>query len=475
MARENPDEVQALFQDLLIAVTSFFRDANEFGALRPHLKDIISNKRDEFIRVWIPGVATGEEAYSLAILFSEIGRHMDPPEHVKLQIFATDIDANAIEVARKGFYSETSLGEVSEDLIERYFDSAPKGYFAKKNIREKMVFSLHNIAQDPPFLNIDLISCRNLLIYFQVSLQADVFARFHYSLVPNGLLFLGKSEAVAASESLFRPTRNDKHIFKQQPSHERKLPKDMFHERPARFVRERKSNFAKAPLETIHEASRRFDSLVKSIGPNALLINNDLQVLKAYGDVSKYIGLEAGVVDTKATSLLKNPYRQDVRFAVPPVVRKSQKMEGVTRSVEGNAQLRERILFYPIESGVGDETLALVVFEEWIEEDRTIEITDETSSEAKGQIEELSNELAIVKTNLQQTVEELETSNEELQSTNEELSTVNGELHVNSHQLNVVNQSLNSVLETISVPLIVVDRSFNITHISHVTENFFGI
>ncbi len=216
VARHSEMEVQSLFKDLLISVTSFFRDPAEFDALKAHIFEIVKNKKGDHIRVWVPGTATGEEAYSIAILFSEAMKENGASDNSKLQIFATDIDANAIEVARRGFYPHSALDQVPSDLIRKYFEDVPSGYSVKKLLREKMVFSLHNIAQDPPFVKVDMISCRNLLIYFQANLQAEVFSRFHYSLVPHGLLFLGKSEAVAASEALFSPAEGGKHVFFQR-------------------------------------------------------------------------------------------------------------------------------------------------------------------------------------------------------------------------------------------------------------------
>jgi two-component system CheB/CheR fusion protein len=501
-AKNNPEEVRELFQDLLISVTSFFRDPAEFELLKPHIKNIIKNKTDGPIRIWVAGTATGEEAYTLAIIFAEAMGGLAKYAAAKIQIFATDIDAQAIEKARRGFYPEASLLEVPEAIISQYFDRAPTGYSVKKALREKIVFSLHNIAQDPPFLKLDMVSCRNLLIYFQANLQADVFARFNYALVSNGLLFLGKSEAVAASEALFRVAAPDKHIFFQRSSHEQKRFTSSPYEPVATYnMPTKKMQISEIRKQSISDA--RFDSLVKALGPNALLISSDLRVLRAFGDVSNYTGISEGEIDTSAMGLIKDPFREDIRASVPVVIRTGIVNTGIKRKSKLDSKMMDQIVIYPISNGIDDETTALVIFKT-IVDDVAIDESDLSDDDKQSdRIKQLSLELSIARTNLQQTVEELETSNEELQavneelqssneelqstneeletsneelqSTNEELSTVNEELQVNAQQLNSVNESLRSILENVTIPMLVLDTSLNITNASLASKEFFGI
>lgn len=502
LARNSRLEVKALFDDLLISVTSFFRDAAEFDALKKYIAKIVEQKPKDHIRVWIPGTATGEEAYSLAILFSEALLEGGASDNSKLQIFATDIDSNAIEIARKGYYSHSSVEQVPEHLLVKYFDVSVAGYTVKKMLREKMVFSIHNIAQDPPFLNMDMISCRNLLIYFQANLQAEVFSRFHYSLVPHGLLFLGRSEAIAASEALFRQAGHEKHIFFQKPSHERRAPRDIVYERPPP-VKVDNGTQRKAIKAAELDLESTLESLLEKLGKCAILIDPEMNLVKGYGNLSAYTELAAGPISTKATSLLKAPYRQDIQAIVPSVFRGNAVGRGYERASANDERYRERLTVYPFQDGRRKELMALAVFEEWIDESG-LEVNPSSGDDNKGmeqQIRNLSHELAIAKLNLQQTVEELETSNEELQalneelqssneelqstneeletsneelqSTNEELSTVNEELHVNAGQLTSVNQNLSSILDNVSVPLIVVDKSLNVTNASSSAETFF--
>lgn len=509
VASKRAAEVDLLFRDLLISVTSFFRDSDEFAEVKGHIESIVESKKDSHIRVWVAGSATGEEAYSMAMLFAEVMGGLQAYERTRIQIFATDIDDRAIEVARRGFYPETSLLEVPQHYLDEYFDAAPGGFTVKKSLREKVIFSVHNLAQDPPFLNLDMVSCRNLLIYFQATLQAHVFARFHYSLLPHGLLFLGKSESVAAAESLFRSSGQSKHIFFQRPTANRgEIRERVF--TPRRTQLNQGAAAPKYPPPEARElklANAKFESLVQAMGPNAILVSRELQIVQAFGDVSAFIGVAAGPVDTTASSLLVEPFSQDVRIAVPSALRQSSVVQGMARSMPSKPGFRNRITAYPISEGLGaaEDSLALVVFTEWEEEPIAEQLSEaEEGSEASAQaIQQLSRELAIAQTNLQHTVqeletsneelqalneelqssneelqstnEELETSNEELQSTNEELSTVNEELQVNSQQLNVVNQSLQSILDNVSIPMLVVDRQLNITHSSTASQDLFGV
>ena len=258
-------------------------------------------------------------------------------------------------------------------------------------------------------------------------------------------------------------------------------------------------------LRELTEARARFDSLVASLGPNALMINAAMQLERVYGDVGRYVTVAAGTVDTRVSTLIREPYRADIQAAAPGVMRNKKSYQGVARADASHLGRRERMAIYPIQPAKNEDAAALVIFSEWLEEPKRNRrpASDSETEALNRQIDELSNELSIAKTNLQQTVEELEasneelqalneelqssneelqstneeleTSNEELQSTNEELSTVNEELQVNSQQLNMVNQSLSSILDNIAVPMLVVDRSLTITHASKGSEKFFGL
>lgn len=504
IARTTPSEVDALFRDFLISVTSFFRDPAEFEALREYVNSFARAKpRTEPIRVWVPAVATGEEVYSLAMMVAEALGGIDELAERRVQFFASDLDAAAIEIARKGFYPVSALDAIPSDYIDRFMDKVPTGYLVKKSIRERVVFSVHNVVQDPPFLNIDFISCRNLLIYFQPALQAQAISRFHYALVPNGLLFLGKSETTAANDGLFRAVDEQRHIYIQRPEAENRA---LTNRRPTGMAPTRgvkKDDMVDGQVARV--AASRFDSMVAKFGPDGVLVDEDLKILKTYGNINPYIEITSGLANFKASSLFKEPFGQDIRTSVPIAVRKNETRQGVAHADSEDPSRKTRVLVYPLDSGPNEPLVVLILFSSWQENivELTNVSTDDDTSELVKQIEELRNELTIAQSNLQQTSEELETSNEELQalneelqssneelqstneeletsneelqSSNEELSTVNEELQVNSGELRIVNESIRSILLNIGSPLIVVDNSLNILYVSKATEKLFDI
>lgn len=503
IAAEDPEELTLLFNDLLIVVTSFFRDPAEFEGLKRHIAAMFTEKPSAIKRIWIAGVATGEEAYTIAILFAEIYGGLKKASAASFQIFATDLNQEAISVARRGFYPQTSMVEMPEAYIDQYFEPAPGGYVVRKVLREKIVFSVHNVATDPPFLNLDLISCRNLLIYFQSTLQAQVFERFHYALKDNGLLFLGKSEDVIAAQSLFKQAAPEKHIFYQRAGFKRRITQSSAGAAPKQADSDVFRQHHEKSTESI---SNRMDSLIEGLGPNAVLVNEAQNIVKVFGNLDNFTGLSAnGRLSPSISSLIKKPWNQDIRVALPGVFRKSRVYEGMTREDPPDSGVFTRVIIYPMHDKSTADHLALVVFKVWEGTHTSNRRSDSSpaSSEHEQTIEELTRELDISKTNLQimveeletsneelqalneelqssneelqSTNEELETSNEELQSTNEELSTVNEELQVNSQQLNAMNQSMRTVLDHVNTPMLDVDKQLYIVNASQSAVTAFNI
>lgn len=502
-ASQDNNEIQELFQDLLINVTSFFRDAGEFEGLKKHIEKLVESNPGRMQRIWIAGTATGEEAYTIAILFAEAFGGLKNFANATFQIFATDIHLDSIDIARRAYYTETSLMEVPDQYLRDYFDPAPGGYTVKKALREKLVFSLHNVATDPPFLNLDLVSCRNLLIYFQSSLQSQVFERFHYALRDHGYLFLGKSEAVLASQSLFKAIPPEKHLFTQRPGHKRRLRSS---QTSSTHLERDTSEYYVQREQSNDSLNEKLDSLITALGPDAIVVNEQLNIVKVYGDLDYFTGLNStSTLTPSVASLIKKPWSQDIQVAVPGVFRKTKVYEGLTREDPNGREPYSKVLIYPMHDSAANEKFALVVFKLWTGKQSAHASHSQGNSTLSHDqtIEELSRELEISKTNLQTTVEELETSNEELQalneelqssneelqstneeletsneelqSTNEELTTVNDELHVSSQQLNAVNQSMRSVLENVYTPMMVVDRQLNIINASDSAVSSFGI
>ncbi len=214
----HPEELDALFRDLLIGVTKFFRDPEAFGYLEENILPELVNSasQDGTIRVWIPGCSTGEEAYSIAIILREVIDNLRAGVDLKLQIFATDIDDRSIHIARKGFYLANIASEVSPERLDKYFTEVESGYIVKKIIREMVVFASHDLVKDPPFTKMDIISCRNLLIYFNSDLQKKIIPTFYYSLNSGGILFLGTAESTGSTRDLFTTVSSKWKIYKRK-------------------------------------------------------------------------------------------------------------------------------------------------------------------------------------------------------------------------------------------------------------------
>ncbi|MEM6414369.1 MAG: chemotaxis protein CheB [Pseudomonadota bacterium] len=499
--RENPDEAQALFKDLLISVTSFFRDEKEFKAIAHQIKKIAEDRKDGSVRVWITGCATGEEAYSIAILFVESLGGIDAIAPGRLQIFATDIDEAAIIRARKGTYPYMSLAEMPYELKERYFDADEDEYTIKKSIRDMIVFSVHNLCTDPPFQRIDLVSCRNLLIYFQSSLQERVFERLHYALQPNGVLFLGRSETISGAEGLFRQVGEERHIFRRRVVTGKAEKRESIDLKP--YFPQFSQRAAQRNDTELNSARAMFDGLVEVLGKNSLLADTDLKLLRSYGNVDKFITIAPGTVRATVASLVKPEYVNEVRTLSMLALRRGEQRLGLVRHDTDDPTKRLQIRVYPIRA-FDEEQFVLISFCEWTEDTISDEFLSQSGSKHNSeQVNALERELRMARESLQQTVEELETSNEELQavneelqssneelqstneeletsneelqSSNEELTTVNEELHINSQELAALTHDLNSVLENVGTPVLVINKEMNIIRSSFEAKNFFGL
>ena len=466
----------------------------EAATVQRHVERLARARPHGPLRVWVAGVATGEEAYTVAIQFAEALGGLKAFADADLQVFAADIDAEAVAVARRGVHPETALAALSEKGASAWFEPHACGYLVREPLREKVVFSVHDVARDPPFLKLDLISCRNPLIYLRTELQARVLDRFHYALKDNAVLLLGKSETVSASLALFHPAAPDKYIFLQKSSHRRSLGERRHPERAPATPR------APVPRPAARAepdgAAGKLDSLIRALGPDALLVGADGRIVRVYGDLADFAGLSDRTgLDTTAQSLLREPWSQDVRLGTSAALRSMTVHEGVTRDAPNRPGHRARLVVYPMHDDVRDERLALAAFRTWEEQapvapDVVLEADDtDDVQELKRLVAGLGRELELARTNLGTTSEELETANEEMQSTNEELepsskklqsadeepSTVNDELQVNARLLATVDQRQRSILDNVATPMIVVDRRLRVVDASLSAVDAFGV
>ncbi len=460
--RNNPQAVDALFKDLLISVTRFFRDKAEFADLERLLPELLENREHGPIRVWVAGCATGEEAYSIAMLISEALGGPDVPLKEKVQIFATDIDKDALQVARAGIYSSSALNDIPKGLAAKYLIQHGDGIRVTDRLRGAVLFSDHNVCQDPPFQKVHLLCCRNLLIYFGNSLQKKVMARFHYSMSSDALLFLGTAESIAGSDELFIQDKTNSHVFRKRslgtgrgrggysmPS----LPIYSNRSMPERIREKDRETSTDRHL---------FDALVKSLGEQSILVSEDGNIMQVNGSISEFIEVNQSSKLKMHIELLKSPLREEARSLVSVALRHETPRTGIRHRFGADSEHDIRLSVYPIVAKSISERVAVVAFSKvptvpdpMSAPDAVVEL-DDTVSE---RIRDLENEVAVTREALQQTIEQLETSNEELQALNEELQSTNEELQATNEELETSNEELQSTNEE----LITVNEELQIT------------
>jgi two-component system CheB/CheR fusion protein len=456
--RKEVREVELLFRDLLIGVTHFFRDTGAFEAMGSEVipKLVDGKGADDQIRVWVPGCATGEEAYSLAILLRE--RLSKGDRTPRVQIFATDIDDQALELARLGRYSDAIARDVSAERLDRFFVKDGSFYRVAKDIREMCVFSVHNLIKDAPFSKLDLISCRNLLIYLDASLQNRVIPLFHFALRHGGYLFLGPSENVTQGSKLFTKIDGRHRIFKARPvGVERPMVDFPLTTAPYRVHAQGERGGAVVPME--ESVSRRAIRLVESYAPAYVVVDEHYDVLHFSGRTGKYIQPAAGAASLNIFNLLETGLRPEVRSALHKAMTTGRKVnhENVLVPSNGGAQALNLIV-EPVPMAEGGGRFYVVLFQD-VGPVKTREPTEPRSGtdEQKDEvIAHLESELLTARERLQTTVEELETSNEEMKASNEEFQSVNEELQSSNEELETSKEELQSVneeLETVNAEL----------------------
>jgi len=508
--QENPTEVQALSQDFLIHVTSFFRDPEVFVALKNQVFPRITENKSqaEPIRIWVPGCSTGEEVYSIAICLLEF---LDGQTLPKIQIFATDISESAIDKARSGYYIHSLLETVSPLRLQRFFIPVEGGYQISKSVRQMCVFAKQNLSADPPFSKLDLISCRNVLIYLSPSLQQKVIPLFHYSLKPTGFLLLGTSESTGDFSDLFAV------VNKKQKIYERKLaPSQLnFHFFNSNYslktVSEKKiTEYASADLDLQSLA----DQIVwKKYAPPGVVINSDMEILQFRGETSPYLGLAPGKPNFNLLKMAQPSLRLELRAAIKQAKQQniSVKKFGIQdTSLEqlGNISFEVIPILTP-----SLEQYFLVLFESVpLSATPIVERTDvlRPQTAIEQELNQLKQELATNKQELagtrdylqsiiqeqelanqemmtaneeilssneeyQSTNEELETAKEEIQSTNEELNTTNEELSERIIESNRLNNDLSNLLSSVSIPIIMVSNDLCIRRFTPMAEKIFNL
>ena len=459
--RESPGEADQLFRDLLIGVTHFFRDPEAFAALErdviPRLVDVASV--DGTLRVWTPGCATGEEAYSVAILLREQILRRDA--RTRVQIFAGDIDDEALEVARNARYAEGIADHVDPKRLERFFVRQDHVYQVSKEIREMCLFSTHNLIKDPPFSRLDLVVCRNLLIYLEADVQGYVNSLFHYALHPGGYLFLGPSESIVGPPELFHTVDRKHRIFQRGATVARLVETLAAAQiRSPRLATTRGAPRTRAGSEPQDLVATLERVLLDQFAPAWVVINARAEALHFSARTGKYLEPAPGAPSTDVVGMARQGLRLDLRTAIHKAVRTGETVVHENVLVETNgATQRINLLVHPVTEVGADAGLFLVVFQE-LGPPQSREEAPAPGAAAgireDSVVQQLESELRMTKDHLQATVEEVETSNEELRSANEELLATNEELQSTNEELQTSKEELQSVneeLETINTEL----------------------
>ncbi|MDO8873157.1 MAG: CheR family methyltransferase [Methanoregula sp.] len=446
------DLIQILFKELLINVTSFFRDKEAYEALNKEaLPRMFGNKPENYIfRIWVPGCASGEEAYSLAMLFRE---YMDEiKQEFKLQIYATDIDDNSIATARAGAYPANIAIDVSPDRLRRFFVKEETGFRIKKEIRELVIFAIQNVIKDPPFTKMDLISCRNLLIYLGTELQSRVIPAFHYALRPEGVLFLSPSEGIGNFTDLFGPLDKKWKIYRVKFSllPARTLVAQRFAwtgEQPGKdavevAVKRDKTNFA--------ELTKRV--LLQSFAPPSVITDEKGDIIYVHGDTGKYLQPAQGQATLNVIDMAREGMQLDLRYAIQNAIEQKRQFVVKELPVRTNGGIHGvDLTVRPLADPEATRELLLISFQETPlpPQEKRRQAKHLTGKGESKRVEELEQDLAYTKENLQATIEEMQAANEELKSTNEELQSTNEELQSTNEELETSKEEPQSVNEEI--------------------------
>jgi len=438
---QNIDEIELLFKDILIGVTTFFRDGDSFYILKDHILTYLKNKKDKNIRVWAPGCSTGEEAYSLAIILSEIlGADIGT---YKIQIFATDINEDSLSFARKGTYPESALLALDKKFQNRYFTVKNGHYEVNKSIRSMVIFSCHDILKDPAFLRLDLIVCRNLLIYFSQALQKKLFPEFHYALNDEALMFLGKSESVGHFQSYFKTIDKKWKIYKANfiGTKERRNNPPAYQENDLKNTTRSISVTKKPKIYDIV-----MEHIDEFILPMCVVINENMDIVYVKGH-NPYLIRPNG---EQTQNIFKN-INSDLSIELRASIHESSKHNKIFKSNFQKVILLEEVVKYvrisvvPLGKQKTDVLYLLSFEEEDIETFKYFTRSDVNYDNPAN--EKLEDELKKAKDYLQTVIEELETSNEEMQSLNEELQSSNEELQSSNEELETTNEELQAINE----------------------------
>ena len=461
--RQHPQALDALFHDLLIGVTGFFRDPDVFAGLSTWLADLLQRKAENKpLRIWVPGCASGEEAYSLAIMLHQLLQTLQLTTPVL--IFATDLDERALAHARSGVFSPEVLKSLPVELLESCFSPSDAGYVLNRALRSMVMFSTHDLTAHPPFHKLDLISCRNLLIYFDQDLQKSILAMFHAALNPAGLLLLGKSESVGASQSLFESVDSELKIYRRQPQIWAPFL------RAPRQTRLSAQEFSQKPSQANWLDARK-EVLAQVFDHPSLLLGTELEIQQIYGDVTPFLQMGQALTSNQLIEICLPEHQLELRSLIVQARHDGLPRSGAFRRLSALQDLL-RIHVHP---RIWPESGHLLVVFEGLELPPGFETPLSQQPDDNPQIAHLKQELSDREARMNVLLEQLDLArvqqqvlNEELQSANEEMQTINEELQSSNQELNVNNEELATANEELQASNFEIQQAFKNLHTLHV-------
>jgi two-component system CheB/CheR fusion protein len=502
---ENPKEIDILCKELLIGVTNFFRDLAVWEKLKEEIFPNIITKLEagSILRAWIPGCSTGEEAYSMAIVFKEALEKINPHGGFTLQIFATDLDNEAIEIARKGIYPLNIAEHVSPERLKRFFLKTDDGYFINTEIREKVVFAQHNIIMHPPFTKLDILSCRNLLIYMEPELQKKMIGLFYYSLNPEGIMILGTSETLGTQSHLFSPLDVKWKIFKRTNT---LLAPDLL-DFPASYSRSKGPSVEKEIIPgSTHNIQMLADQLLlQHYSPAGVLVNETGDIIYISGHTGKYLEPAVGKANMNIFAMLREGLRNEFPIAFKKAILKKESVvlrnikvgtNGSAHTLNISIQWIEKpeplkgkimVIFKDIQD-IADSKLAARKEKKTQDNIRQMELekelkyarekiqdTLEAMQSSQEELKFTNEELQSTNEELQSTNEELMSSKEEMQSLNEELQTLNAELQSKVDDFSKVNNDMKNLLNSTDIATLFLDKDLNIRRFTNQAVKIFKL
>ena len=456
--RENPQELDLLFKEMLIGVTSFFRDPSVWQEVKDVVMPALLARcpQGTRLRAWVVGCSTGEEAYSLAMIFKEAAAEFSGSESHSLQIFATDLSADAINAARKGHYPQSIAGEVGPTRLGRFFTAQGSGFQVNNEIREMVLFAQHDVILDPPFTKLDLLSCRNLMIYFNAALQSRLMPLFSYSLRPGGALLLGGSETIGNSQSLFTPMSQKSRLYwrSENPVNAGSM---YFPTSPRRATNRHPQEFKVSPSAVVLPSSLQThaeQALLQEFSPAAVLVTDQGDVVYINGSVGKYLEPASGKANWNIHVMARPAIRAQIAAALRQAVQDKCRVEvrGLRLSEEPT-QPSVDVIVKLMQEPHALAGLAMIVFRDVaapvLAKRRRRASAGAADPQMVEELQRCKDEIQALRQEMRASAEELQAANEELQSTNEELQSANEELTTSKEE----SQSMNEELQTLNQEL----------------------